>query len=190
MIVRKSWLVAALLFLVIFVLVAAAPLASRSRFDWAIAKRLTVLSGGADFWSAVDMNAQVLQNIGADGTDFDSSGGLTLASGLTLSDGNATVADDFIVTAQTAISATNGGVITATGTYQPIESAGTVTPTIETSGFTAGDLLVLINTANTTINIVDSGTAKLSAAAALGQYDSLILWFDGTNWIEISRSNN
>ena len=26
--------------------------------------------------------------------------------------------------------------------------------------------------------------------STLGQYDALILWFDGTNWIEISRSDN
>jgi len=97
--------------------------------------------------------------------------------------------------AQTAISVTDGAVITPTGTYQPLTSAGSVTATLTTSSdyVTAGDLLVLINandTVTSTVNIVDSGTAKLTAAAALGQYDSLTLWFDGTNWIELSRADN
>jgi len=93
------------------------------------------------------------------------------------------------LTAQTALTVTDGTAFTPTGTYQPISAAGEVTPTI-TAGFTAGDLLVLINTSAQTINIADSGTAKLTAAFAMGQYDSLTLWSDGTNWIEVSRANN
>lgn len=95
---------------------------------------------------------------------------------------------DLVLTAQTAISVTDGGVITATGAYQPLESAAEVTATIAAGD--AGATLVLVNTANTTINIADTGAAKLSAAAALGQYDSLTLISDGTNWIEVSRSDN
>jgi len=93
-------------------------------------------------------------------------------------------------TACTVISPTDGAVITPTCTYQRFSSAGEVTPTITTTGITTGTLLVLINTTNTTINLADTGTAKLSAAWAGGQYDALVLWFDGTNWIEISRSDN
>jgi hypothetical protein len=117
-------------------------------------------------------------------------GGLTVtAGGATLSDGDLVVADDVRVTAQTAITVTNGAAFTPTGTYQPIQAAGEVTPTI-TAGATAGDLLVLINTSAQTINLADSGTLMLTAAGALGQYDSLTLWSDGTNWIEISRADN
>lgn len=90
--------------------------------------------------------------------------------------------------ARTAISVTNGSAIAATGSYQPLTSGGTVTATI-TAG-DAGRLLVLVNTSATTINIQDTGIQKLSAAAALGQYDALVLWSDGTNWVEISRSDN
>lgn len=98
------------------------------------------------------------------------------------------IADDLIISSQTAISVTDGGIITATGTYQQLESAGTVTATVAV--LPVGTVLTLINTTATTINIVDTGTAKLSTAGALGQYDSLVLWSDGTNWIEVSRSNN
>lgn len=92
--------------------------------------------------------------------------------------------------AQTALTVTDGTAFTPTGTYQPITAAGAVTPTVSTTGFSAGDLLVLINTGSNAITLADSGTAKLASAAALGQYDSITLIFDGTNWIEFSRSNN
>jgi hypothetical protein len=108
--------------------------------------------------------------------------------GVVLLDGDLTVADDIRISAQTAITVTNGNPFTPTGTYQAITAASEVTPTITVGN--AGDVLVLINTSAQTVNIADTGTAKLSAAAALGQYDTLVLWCDGTNWIEISRSDN
>lgn len=116
-------------------------------------------------------------------------GGATItAGGLTISDGDAVVADDVRVTAQTFITVTDTAAFTATGTYQAIRAAGEVTPTITVG--TAGDLLVLINESAQTINIADTGIQMLSAAWAGGQYDVLVLWCDGTNWIEISRSDN
>lgn len=110
------------------------------------------------------------------------------AGGVTLSDGDAVVADDLRVTAQTAITVTNGVAFAPTGTYQRIQAAGTVTPTITVG--TAGDLLVLINISAQTINIADTGIQMLSTAWAGGQYDVLVLWCDGTNWLEVARSNN
>lgn len=152
-------------------------------------RRLNVSSSGLDL-----QNLPAL-NVGAAGTDFTSAGGLTTAStitvtagGLTISDGDVVVADDLRVTAQTAITVTDTAAFTATGTYQAIQAAGEVTPTITVG--TAGDLLVLINISAQTINIADTGIQMLSAAWAAGQYDVLVLWCDGTNWIEISRSNN
>ena len=108
---------------------------------------------------------------------------------------NLYVGDWVHVFTQTPIAVTDGAVITPTGTYQPLTSSGAVTATLTTSAsyVTAGDTLFLLNaspTVTTTINIADSGTAMLSAAGALGQYDSLTLFFDGTNWIELSRSDN
>jgi len=166
------------------------------------------VDGAADFDSTVsisdtlDMTDDAITNIGNSGTDFDANGGLTTAStitvtagglvvtagGLTITDGDAVVADDLRVTVQTAITVTNATPFAATGTYQSIQAAGEVTPTI-TAG-TAGDLLVLINTSAQTINIADTGIQMLSAAWAGGQYDTLTLWCDGTNWLELSRSDN
>ena len=97
------------------------------------------------------------------------------------------------LTPQTAITITDGGVITPTGSYQPLQVSNAVneiTPTISTAGFNAGDVLMLTVETTPTINIVDSGTAILEGAWAGGQYDTLLIWFDGTNWREIGRSNN
>ena len=116
---------------------------------------------------------------------------LTVGDDLTVTDA-ASVGKFLNLSAATAISCTDGSVITMTAMYQPLQSAGTVTPTLSTAaaGVTTGTLLYLVNTSNTTINLADSGTAKLAGALALGQYDSAWLAFDGTNWIELSRSNN
>jgi uncharacterized protein YjdB len=107
---------------------------------------------------------------------------------LTLSDGDAVVADDVRVTAQTAITVTNATAFTATGTYQGIQAAGWVTPTIAAG--TAGDLLILINVSAQNITIEDTGVQMLTAVFVMGQYDVLMLLADGTNWIEVSRANN
>lgn len=107
-----------------------------------------------------------------------------------------TVGDDLTVgnflhlTAATAISLTNGGIITATGSYQPIDAAPSSTVTATVAAASAGTLLRLVNQGTGTIRIIDTGTAKLSANYDLGQYDSLLLMSDGTNWIEMGRSNN
>jgi|TARA_Y100000310_G_scaffold117707_1_gene116451 hypothetical protein len=94
------------------------------------------------------------------------------------------------LTAVTFITVTNGAAFTPTGTFQAIKAAGEVTPTVETSGYTAGDELILWNNSAQTINLADSGTMKLSAAWAATQDDVLRLRFDGTNWLEESRSAN
>ena len=98
------------------------------------------------------------------------SGGLTLAN-------------------QTGIVVTDNLTISPTGSYQPISAAGAVGTSSITAG-SAGDLLILTNTGSNAITISDTGTLKLSSDAALGQYDSLFLLSDGTNWIEIGEGAN
>jgi len=41
-----------------------------------------------------------------------------------------------------------------------------------------------------TITLTDTGTLKLGGNAALGQYDSITLLSDGTNWIQVSKADN
>ncbi len=111
-------------------------------------------------------------------------------SGISTMSGALVANADVRFTAPTAISVTDGGIITATTAYQPLTSAGNVTVTIATSTATAGDLLLLTNGSNTTILIQDASTAMLSADMSLTQYDTLLLLFEGTNWRELARSTN
>jgi hypothetical protein len=113
------------------------------------------------------------------------------ATGNITATGNVDVGGDLNLTPATAITVTDGTVITPTGAYQPLIGSGTITAaTVATAAATVGDMVVLINTASATINIADSGAVSLSAAAALGQYDTLTILFDGTAWRETARSNN
>ena len=109
--------------------------------------------------------------------------------------GDVTLTADIVVglfgrlTAQTAITVTGGGTLTPTGTYQPIQAAGAVGLS-DIAITTAGDVLVLTNISATTITITDTGTTMLSANRAIAQYDTLVLLCDGTNWLELSFTNN
>jgi hypothetical protein len=84
---------------------------------------------------------------------------------------------------------TQDATLTPTGTYQPIASAGNI-GTSSVAVLAAGTVVNIINTSNVTINFTDTGTLMLSGDAALGQYDTLTLWSDGTNMIEIAQTNN
>ena len=138
-----------------------------------------------DIDGAVDMATTATVGTGLTVT----AGGATItAGGVTVTDGDVIVADDLRVTAQTSITVTDATTFTITGTYQPITAAGEVTPTIAAG--TAGDLVVIVNTSAQTINIADSGTVALTAAAALGQNDTLTLLSNGTTWLEVSRADN
>lgn len=124
---------------------------------------------------------------------------LTVTNGITTDDISATddgtITDDLIVGstlrtgAASTIAVTMNATITPLGTYQPLSSAGTVNTSSITAG-TAGDLLVLYNTTNTSIVFTDTGTLKLSGNITLGQNDSLTLQSDGTNWFQLATSNN
>lgn len=141
-------------------------------FGWIIAERLTVQQGGAVI----------------EGGGLSVAGDITQSSGNVTAAGDVTIADNLIISAQTAISVTDGLTVTVTGGYQPLESAGTVTMTLTVPS--AGTVVHLVNTSDTTINMADSGNVKLSAAWAAGQYDTITLLSDGTYLLETARSNN
>ena len=157
---------ASLLLVLVLILVVSLPAVgqtSRTRFAWVIADKLTVNEDAS---------------VGDD---------------LTVSD-DATVADDATIggllthSAADTITVTDGSAFEPTGSYQPITAAGEVTPTVTVGS--AGQVVMIVNVGSNTINLADTGTAKLTAAFAMGQYDSLSLISDGTNWIELARANN
>lgn len=106
-----------------------------------------------------------------------------------------TVGDDLSVggwingNAAPAVTVTAGGTITPTGTYQRITAAA-ARGTSSVTGHSAGRILYLVNVGSNTITLTDTGTLKLSSNAALGQFDTILLQSDGTNWIELGRANN
>lgn len=117
---------------------------------------------------------------------------VTGSSGATTIAGNTSVGGLLRIAAGTSITVTDAAVFTPTASYQPITAAGTVTPTLSTATtlYTAGQTLVLVNTSAQNVVLVDTGTAKLGGNRTLGQYDVLELFFDGTNWLELSFNDN
>ncbi len=90
---------------------------------------------------------------------------------------------------QSAVCLTMDTPITPTGTYQPITATAYVSTSQVVTG-TAGQLLILTNISAHNVGITDTGILKLSGDTALGQYDTLTLISDGTNWIELAQTDN
>lgn len=143
----------------------------KQNFEWVIAKRLTVTSSGI-----------TVQN-----------GNVAVTQGVTANDVTAaddTTTADLYLTQQVSQTIGFGGTITPTGAYHQI-TATAARGTSSVSGVaTAGRVVTLINIGSNTITLTDTGTLKLSGNAVLGQYDSLVLLSDGTNWIQLSKTDN
>jgi hypothetical protein len=87
------------------------------------------------------------------------------------------------------IAVTQDSIITPTNTLQPLSAAGACS-TASIAALTAGTYVWFYNTSANVITITDTGTLLLSGNIALGQYDTLLLWCDGTNWMQLATSNN
>ena len=108
--------------------------------------------------------------------------------------GDATIADDLniadlIGSTYTTITVGYQGTITPTGMYQLL-TATAPRGTSSVADPTAGRVVTLVNVGSQTITLTDTGTLKLAGNVALGQYDSVTLLGDGTNWIQVGTSNN
>lgn len=91
--------------------------------------------------------------------------------------------------APATVAVTQDSTISASSTVVQLTAAGSVgTASISTS--IAGQLLILIGPASNTVTISDTGTLKLGDNRALSANDTLTLLGDGTNWNEVSFSNN
>lgn len=92
---------------------------------------------------------------------------------------------------RTAITVTDNATINATGTYQRLTAASAV----GTSGDNlttkpAGSILVLVNVGAQTITITETANIKSAGNIALGTLDTATLVSDGSDWYQISGSNN
>lgn len=106
-----------------------------------------------------------------------------------------TVGDDLgvggweTITEQAVVVVSNDSTVTPLGSNVPISATGNV-GTSSIANPTAGRVLLIHNVANVTVTFTDTGTLKLSGNAALGQYDTLMLKGDGTNWLQIGKVDN
>ena len=163
-----------------------------------ISGTLTV-SDTSDFNGVLDMSNNAISNIGAAGTDFSATGGLTLADALTISSGGANVTGSIDGSAdvdvgtwlnlsvQPTLAITAGTTITPTGTYQVITSTAWYTTSAATAiadGGEVGDLLALQN-GNAADNItVDGAGANVECSSDVVLAAKWVLWllWDGTDW--------
>lgn len=101
----------------------------------------------------------------------------------------ATVGTFLVLTPGATQTLYEGTPITPTASYQPVTASydmGTSAIVIKP----AGTILRIVNLGTPTVKITDTGTIMLSANWTGGQYDSLTLMSDGTNWLELARSDN
>lgn len=87
-----------------------------------------------------------------------------------------------------ALTVTDGMVITPTGSVMELTAAGAVGAELIAAG--DGQLLVLINIGAQTITISDTTTIESTGDIALGQYDTLTLMGSGVKWYQLAASNN
>ena len=116
--------------------------------------------------------------------EFQSGSTLDIQSGVVMSN-----AGFEQLTAQAAISVTDGSVVTPTGSYQPLESGGAVTATLS-NGCTAGRRVTFINTVAQAIIISETATSALSGNATLNQYDAMMVLCDGTRWVQVAPESD
>src|SRR5882672_4134775 len=94
----------------------------------------------------------------------------------------------------TNLTADNQAVATASYTLIFLTSdnatATNRTFTLTASTIVGHRLTLIWNDGTNAGEIADTGIQKLSATWSPGQYDTLELMSDGTNWIELARSNN
>jgi hypothetical protein len=92
---------------------------------------------------------------------------------------------------RTALTVTMNGTINPTGTYTRLTAAGAVSVsgddvTVEP----AGTLLWLVNTGSNTITITETANIKSAGNIVLGTLDTAVLVSDGSDWYQVSGSNN
>lgn len=142
------------------------------RYDWIVAKKITVLEGGLDVAGAALLSEVT--------TDSD----VTLTTGdLILSAGSLTF------TPSTTQTVTMNGSITVDGPTTLLSSAGAVGTSTVACG-SHGDLVLYVNVGSQNIVITDTGTLKLSGNTTLGQFDNLALQNVWGNCIEIAQVDN
>ena len=162
-----------------------------SQFDTILAKELVTTGDtttAGDATVAGTLTAGVLNATGNTAMSTFTASGNSNVDGTLAVDGALALSSGYNLVPQTPITVTNTATFTAGGGVQLIQASGSVTPVLNPGS--QGQVVTLLNISNQTITIADTTGQLLSAAGTLGQWDTLTLYYYGTSWIEIARSNN
>jgi hypothetical protein len=170
----------------------------QQKFEWVIAKRLTV-----NTQAAIGTDLTVGDDVAVTG-DTDITGALGVTGGTTLSalqvNGNGVVTGTFSTTGNLAaqskvyfippatLTVTDGATIAVTGAIMELTATGAVGADLAAP--TDGQIVFLVNVGAQTIVITETATAVMAGNATLGAGDTLSLAASGVKWYEVARSNN
>lgn len=157
--------------------------ASKNRATWLIAKKLTVLAGGANFQSDVDMDAA----LNVDGAM--AVAGASTLTGAVDAQSDLTVDDTFNVD-DTPSTLAGTQTLTPTASLYTFAPATTLTLTLATGEADNGDDLLLINTVTTSTVVIDTGATIGGGNITLGLNDTALYRFINSKWVMISTANN
>lgn len=178
----RGGLIAVLGLVAVVLAILASPVSAQVRqpFEWIFAKRLTVETTAAIGGSTTVGGALAV-------TGNASAAAMSVTGDLAM--GGKTTTGTFLVEGGGGnLAVLDGGPLTAVRSFQQVSAAAASGMTVTV--LPKGTLVKIINMGSNSVTITDTGTTMLSANAALGQYDSLTLISDGTNMIELARSNN
>jgi hypothetical protein len=156
------------------------------------AKWVCASGGEMEFRSGATLDIQTGATLTVDDvstTDDLVAGDDVTATDDVIANGDSVTGAYVVLPRQSQITVTAGGIITPTGTFVQLTAAGAVTAGVFAPG-AEGRVLIVENATTNAITIPDSTTNMLSGAIVLGQYDTLTLISDGTNWIQVATSNN
>lgn len=136
---------------------------------------------GSAGWYTFENNVRAQQ-------DVDIWDDLTVGDDVSVS-GNATVAGLVVTSKQAYAPAVNFSLL-PTASYIEVTAAITAGGVLSTTGIAEGTVVNIVNVGSNTVTFTDTSTTMLSGNAALGQYDTLTVVFDGTNWLETAQANN
>jgi len=132
----------------------------------------------------LDMNANEIVNIGATGTDFSGTGGLTTAAGIVASAGGISATGGITVTTGGA-TITAGGLTVTAGDVTI--TAGLFLPTFADLAISDGDTITV--TAVTVYGLDSAGEVTMTLAACTNEGQSVTLIGDDANTININTTN-
>ena len=176
----KRILIAALILLILVVTPAAAQ-GVQQRFNWIVARRVTVQTGGVQV-----LAGDVAVVAGVTAAD------VTASDDIAASD-DITATDDLIAGGNVIYTPPVRASLSATQTLTPITSNVPISSSAAAGILPVcapGGIFHIHNVGTQSIIITDSGTSKIASTFTMGNSDSITLLGVGSNCVELARANN